>query len=226
MSTVVVYSRGKVRKQPQWKPKTVFCNCCEKKKNANNFGHLSFNKGHAHHFCKECVEKAEIEFIKLIEDIDLSRLGKSIVRRFRDVLSREQMELCRTIGLWKAILTYKERFGTTFQTHFCNHVRFMCLLEQKESQGFWAPLPLAIDVESPYSTSYDIDQKDLFKVCRSILVGKERVIFNMYFIDGYTYTEIGKNLNLSCERTCQIYRKMMARIKKYFTHKESYCELC
>ena len=63
-------------------------------------------------------------------------------------------------------------------------------------------------------------RKDLIEFCKKKLTAKERYILMMYYFEDLTLKEIGRILELSESRVCQLHAKLIARLRTFLKHKQ------
>ncbi|HEX7899352.1 MAG TPA: sigma-70 family RNA polymerase sigma factor, partial [Planctomycetota bacterium] len=63
-------------------------------------------------------------------------------------------------------------------------------------------------------------RRDLVEFCKKKLSVKERYILMMYYFEDLTLKEIGRILELSESRVCQLHAKLIARLRTFLKHKQ------
>ena len=63
-------------------------------------------------------------------------------------------------------------------------------------------------------------RRDLIEFCKKKLSTKERYILMMYYFEDLTLKEIGRILELSESRVCQLHAKLIARLRTFLKHKQ------
>lgn len=157
-------------------------------------------------------------FDTLLNDQQIQKIGYKAALKFKKQLSKEELDQCFAIALWKACEKYELNFKgnkASFSTYFYKGVLFECMKALKKYTSYKEHIE-KIKLSKNFNKivgSYteekfaEIDAKDwgLNKKDSELLIEK--------FWNKKTFKEIGKEQNVSAQATEKRIKKILAKIK-------------
>ena len=191
----------------------------------------------------ECLKKLKKGSLEARNELTLHnmRLVAHVAKKYQN--SEEDMEdliSIGTIGLMKAIATYKEDYGSRLATYAArcidNELLMYFRAKKKVSREVSLYEPIGMDKEGNQihlldivehnepdvveQMEYDRNVKTLYEILPQVLNRREQIIINLRYglkTDcPVTQKEIAKNLNISRSYVSRIEKRALEKLKAYF----------
>lgn len=159
------------------------------------------------------VSSKEIEAV--VNDPDANSLMSSVINRFSRRYTEDENTTLKYEAAWISLETYDPHMNTEFNTHLCNHTRYLCLKRNKKAK------PAKFE-----RTNIDMMQFDTFRPqpdtdwfdmegIMSQLSNQEQYLIREYFENGKTLQEIGNDMKITREAVRQKINKVKRKVKEY-----------
>ncbi len=141
-----------------------------------------------------------MDYYSVIKDEDCIKISKKAIYCFKNYLNKEELEQCRHIGIWKACLTYNNKFK--FYTFMFNNIKWECykLLRENNKQLKYIPKL--------------INKRDIIQELRINLKDIEYKVLYKKFIESYTIKQIAKELNITKTEISKILKSAIKNAKE------------
>lgn len=146
-------------------------------------------------------------FEQELHNTNNQKIMKSASRPFQRQLTKEEIENCELIALWKAIEDFQPTKGSKFTSILYTRVRWECLKELRQMKPINA---------SPLNSGLIEDNRPYFYSINDIIIDVPSEHYNILykrFVEDKTFGEIGADIGLSGESARLKTKKAIEYIK-------------
>ena len=132
------------------------------------------------------------EFLEAKDNLDNKRLIFSILQKYKNIFSYEELENIGNIALWKCLLKHNPNLGQKFTTSLYNHVMWQVLVElrnyNKDKKYTTNTVSSGVNTSSYEQNNNLTDVKDILNT----LEPRYRDIVYEYYIEQRTLADISE----------------------------------
>ena len=179
-------------------------------------------------------ERYEEQILKQYEKL-INKLSSEIYKNYNHKYPLEDLIVEAKLGAIKGLRCFDPNKNVKLITHLHNYIRFNISHYIRANSGLikvpknpaYKLIPEIVDNEFLYSnssfssdfskTTTDSDNKILVEKYLDILSEKQRKVLQLIYVDGFTYNEVAKQMNVSRQFANSIAIKAINKIKEEFT---------